>query len=829
MAVWERADEEYVTQVAIKLVRRDMDTAVILKRFYRERQTLARMQHPHIARLLDGGTTPDGDPYIVMEYVEGRRLTDYCQEEKLGLRQRLELFLAVCEAVEYAHRNFVVHRDLKPGNILVDGTGAVKLLDFGICKLLHQAEAGGGETVGQMPAYTPDYASPEQIRAEPVTLATDVYSAGAVLYELLTGVKAHRIADYSARGIEKAICEAEIVRASEAGRGQAWGRQLAGDLDNIVGQALQKEPERRYGTMEHFAEDLRRYLRDEPVRARPSSLGYRARKFVKRRRGWVAATAAVLLTLGGGMAVAWREARVAQENLGMVRQLSNTFVFDVYDAVNELPGATKARELIVKTGLEYLDNLSRNAGGDTELQLELAGAYKRIGDVQGYVMQANLGRTDDALRSYEKAVRLLREAGRRGSLARKARLEEVRVQRRIAAVYEYTRKVEEALGQFAETTRLARRLKDEDPSDFRAAVLWGGVQLAEGAMVQRMGKYREARELYEMVMGELEGLAKRWPGDSELEGNLAVAISRRAMCDIRLGRLKDAVEAYRKGIVWRQRELEKDPSNVRFQRNLMFEYSHLGDVLGNPNLPNLGDRAGAAEAFGKMMKLARDIYEADRNDQRAQSDFAIAQMRVAAVWPEKEYAERIRLLRQSQVLHEQIARANPKNLLNRADQVYAHHFLGDALKESGDKAGALKEYEAGAKLGESLLGGTNAAMPAVTALVYRKLGQLRGERGEREAALRCGRRVVELTAGKEGKAPRTEAQRLFEVRGSTAMGLIHAALAGSRARAAGDVGEAKRWLEQSLRAYADLEKLPSFSSTHRREVVMIREALEKLR
>jgi serine/threonine protein kinase len=329
----ERDDAQYQTQVAIKLVRRGMDTDLILHRFYRERQTLARLQHPHIARLLDGGMTEERLPYIVMEYVKGSRITEYCRERGLGVRARLELFLDVCDAVAYAHRQFVVHRDLKPGNILVDETGAVKLLDFGICKLLH-AEAGGGEvTVEAGPApLTPEYASPEQILGKPTNIASDVYSLGAVLYELLTGEKPHKIVDYSLRGIEKGICEAEIVRPG------ALARHLAGDLDTILMHALEKDPGRRYASIEQFAEDVRRHLTDQPVRARPDTVRYRVGKFLKRRKGLTAAAAAVLLTLLAGVAVSMQAARRANESLGLVRQLSNTFVFDVYDAVQELPG-----------------------------------------------------------------------------------------------------------------------------------------------------------------------------------------------------------------------------------------------------------------------------------------------------------------------------------------------------------------------------------------------------------------------------------------------------------------------------------------------------------
>jgi serine/threonine protein kinase len=284
----ERDDEEYQAQVAIKLVRRGMDTDLILNRFYRERQTLALLQHPNIARLLDGGTTAEGSPYIVMEFVEGERITSYCQDRNLSVARKLALFLNVCKAVSYAHRQFVVHRDLKPGNILVDRAGEVKLLDFGICKLLQSPSRETDATVDVgLVALTPDYASPEQIRGDPINVASDIYSLAAVLYELLTGVKPHKIDDYSLRGIERAICETEILRPSLACANKAVARQLKGDLDNILAVALDKDPRRRYESVDQFAEDIRRYLDHEPVKARPDSLRYRLGKFVRRRQGLV--------------------------------------------------------------------------------------------------------------------------------------------------------------------------------------------------------------------------------------------------------------------------------------------------------------------------------------------------------------------------------------------------------------------------------------------------------------------------------------------------------------------------------------------------------------
>jgi serine/threonine protein kinase len=295
-------------QVAIKLVRPDMDTEFILARFRRERQTLARMQHPNIARLLDSGTTNDGLPYIVMQYVNGKRITQHAQQLRLAIGARLVLFLGVCSAVDYAHRNFVIHRDIKPSNILVDSDDTPKLLDFGICKLLaHSPDMTPADTI-QGILMTPNYASPEQIRGEPVTLLSDVYSLGIVLWELLTDTCFLQVSGQGAGG--------ELGRfgklvASTAVKDRSLRRQLSGDLDNILMCALDLEPQRRYQSVSLLADDLRRHLVDEPVRARPKTMRYRTVKFINRHQALVAITAVVFVALAGSLAISLRKAHIA--------------------------------------------------------------------------------------------------------------------------------------------------------------------------------------------------------------------------------------------------------------------------------------------------------------------------------------------------------------------------------------------------------------------------------------------------------------------------------------------------------------------------------------
>jgi eukaryotic-like serine/threonine-protein kinase len=337
-----RADDEYQKQVAIKLIKRGMDTDSIIRRFRNERQILANLDHPNIARLIDGGTTEDGLTYFIMDHVEGLPIDAYCDAHKLSIAERLKLFCTVCSAVEYAHQHHVIHRDLKPSNIFINIEGVPKLLDFGIAKLLNpEPPFQTVESVGLGPM-TPDYASPEQVRGETITPASDVYSLGVLLYELLTGHRPYRIKSRTPQEIERVICEEEPERPSRAigcieevlgsdgtseititpesvsatrdGQSEKLRRYLAGDVDKILLMALRKESERRYPSVDRFSEDIRRHLEGQPVIARKDALYYRSTKFIKRNKATfvaVALTAVILVIVATAVSLLTARSQIA--------------------------------------------------------------------------------------------------------------------------------------------------------------------------------------------------------------------------------------------------------------------------------------------------------------------------------------------------------------------------------------------------------------------------------------------------------------------------------------------------------------------------------------
>ncbi|MEP6809076.1 MAG: serine/threonine-protein kinase, partial [Chthoniobacterales bacterium] len=347
----ERADQQFKMRVAIKLIKRGMDTDAVLRRFQHERQILASLEHPNIARLLDGGTTDDGLPYFVMEYIKGERIDHYAQQQSLSITARLELFRQVCSAVSYAHQHLVVHRDLKPSNILVTSDGVPKLLDFGIAKIIQADGAEALATMTMLPAMTPEYASPEQIEGTPATTLSDVYSLGAVLYELLSGCPPYRLENRSPQELTKTITTIQIEKPSTVVSGAEDARRLRGDLDNIVLMAMRKETARRYRSVEQFSEDIRRHLAGRPVIARADTLSYRTGKFWQRNKLGVSAGVLLGVTLIGGIiGTSWQAQRAraaqarAERRFNDVRRLAHSVLFDYHDAIKALPGATKVRE-----------------------------------------------------------------------------------------------------------------------------------------------------------------------------------------------------------------------------------------------------------------------------------------------------------------------------------------------------------------------------------------------------------------------------------------------------------------------------------------------------
>jgi non-specific serine/threonine protein kinase/serine/threonine-protein kinase len=616
-------------EAALKLIRESLLTDDVLARFEQERRILARLRHPGIAAFLDGGTTVEGLPWLAMEYVEGVPLDRFCEQHALDLSPRLELFRAVCVAVEYAHRNLVVHRDLKPANILVTTDGVVKLLDFGIAKLTEPSDDPAGRATATLrPALTPDYASPEQVRGEPVGTATDVYSLGVVLYELLAGVRPYDVGN-SVDELVRAVCDTQPPRPSVAAArrvrapGGAAARglpaaQLAGDLDTIVLKALHKTPERRYGSVSALEEDLGRLLQGLPVRARPDTLTYRARKFATRHRVAVASGAVALASLLLGSAAALRQAQLAEQNRARaerrftdLRRVANALVFEVYEAVAEVPGATRARELVLRRASEHLDRLAAEAPGDAALAAELAEAYHRLGDVLGVAGQANLGRPGDALAAHHKALALREHVGQESPGDIEAR---VKLTRSLMRVAQAETEVEPSLALARRAVAEAMALTRHAPQDGELRRLLADAQYELGAQYRAIGdsehalpRFSEALALYEALAAG--GDAKALRGSARCQRRLAALLVERGDA----GALAHA----RRSLELEEAALAQAPQSAVLRRDVSVAAIQVAVALAAAGQ----QRAGLPHLW-RALALRRAALAADARDDQARRDVA---------------------------------------------------------------------------------------------------------------------------------------------------------------------------------------------------------------
>ena len=681
-----RDDDTFQKTVAVKLVAAAGSPDTLARRFRLERQILGRLQHPNIATVLDGGTTDDGQPYLVMEYVEGRPITAYCDERQLATRPRLELFVGVCAAVQYAHQNLVVHRDLKPGNILVTADGTPKLLDFGIAKLLAAGvEPETAPTATLLPMMTPDYASPEQVKGEAVTTASDVYSLGVLLYELLAGRRPYVVRTDSLEEIVRAVCATEPPLPSSAT--QALGRsELRGDLDTIVMKALRKEPERRYASVEALGDDLRRYLDGRPVRARPDTMRYRATKFVRRNRGLAAAAAVVAIALVGGLAATVRQARIAQHERALaqrrfqdVRRLANSLIFELHDKIARLQGGTEARKLLVQRASEYLDLLAADAPGDDALAEDLAAAHERLSQALAGGTYANLGEGANALLHLEKAtaIRDRLAASDPARLDWQARLAIILAD----AVYLDTT-VEDGLAHGRRAVEIADRVVAKDPSQ---ALHQRAAAYAHHALAVAFGEaadWPSALAHYQAAAVAFERQQVLDPGNPAPARSLALCDKRIAGILKRSDRMAEAAEHLERALRTERARIASAPDDAEARRDLsvtLFELSGARTALG--------DAPGGLAHARESMQIRERVARSEPSNAMAQNDLLSIRQQLALLLVGAGQAQEA-----NRILDQGLAEIRiPENAQEPIPKAVATRGIGAVA--AGDHAAAITFFE----------------------------------------------------------------------------------------------------------------------------------------
>jgi serine/threonine protein kinase/tetratricopeptide (TPR) repeat protein len=724
-----RADGQYQHQVAVKIVRPDLSVQLTASRFRNERQILASLDHPNIARLLDGGTTADGLPYFVMELIAGLPITAYCDEHRLAVDGRLRLFRQVCSAVQYAHQHLVIHRDIKPSNILITVEGTPKLLDFGIAKILAPG-ARWEETTATGPGWlmTPEYASPEQLSGDAVTTATDVHALGLVLYELLTGHRAWRPASPMPHEIARAILESEPDRPSLAVRrteeitrqGETFhltpdrigslrgdspeklARRLAGDLDNIVMKAIRQSPDERYASVDQLSDDIGRHLEGLPVTARKDTLGYRSAKFVRRHAWAVAAATLVLLTLSTGLAATLVEARIAraqrqraEQRFNDVRELASANLFELHDAIQQLSGSGPARHLVIQRALQYLDKLSQEAAGDRELMREMAVGYEKIAELQGNVSGAAIGDSKAALASYQKALSI-----REWLVAiSKADVKELKPEAALLSKYSHlmliTGRTEEASGIARRASAVFEQIVRDQPQDGAARTEEAQAALRMAAILGGSGASASTRELREAIVHDRKALgiltelalthaAELAQTHREVRMQRAVSSAMESLA-FHLSKARDFAESEK---IFEEILREQETHRSLSDSDLTVVYNHRGLMF-----ERAGDQKKATADYREGLRLCQSVAKADPSNLIARLNLDIAEAHVGV--QEFRIGHPPRGKRQLDAAiedGERLSASNSTEWFIQSLLAIGYAYQGELLSTLGDQAGAQVRY-----------------------------------------------------------------------------------------------------------------------------------------
>ena len=618
-----RSDDQYFQIVAIKTIRKGLESPALVQRFRRERQILATLNHPNIGSILDGGELQDGRPFIVMEYVEGQPITLASDTRGLSIRQRIEQFRSVCSAVHYAHQKLVIHRDIKPSNVLVTPQGVVKLIDFGISKPLAPGLIRGRfpQTEGGQRLMTPDYASPEQLLGKELTTATDIYSLGVLLFELLTGSQPYTLRDLTPAAAERVVCHQEDRKPSSVrGLPERTRRELSGDLDRIVLMAMDKDPSRRYLSAQHFEEDLLRYVQSKPVLARRATLTYRLSKFVTRHKMASLMACAIVAVLGGSVLFYSWQSRLADRRLSQVETFADSAIDDLTKKVQQSPEPTEMQAALFQSALKYLEQLRQSSGNDPRLLVKLSKAYERVGDLEGSPSVANLGKVGTAVASYQEALRAATEAHARlpGEETTRAMIE---AHQRLGTIQSFLGKISEAHDNYQQCLSLARDLWQQKPQDpVRRRLLamsyarLGDLQLDNLETLNALKNFRAA---FQIFGSEQNGDEDHDKALNQLYMKLAAALTE-------LGSQSEALASFRKSIAYSEALVQKSPSSREAKRSLFVSYAMIGGPLVGTDTLNVGDWKQAQIYARKVLAIAEALAAGDSKNVQARFDLGLA-------------------------------------------------------------------------------------------------------------------------------------------------------------------------------------------------------------
>jgi hypothetical protein len=612
-----RIDGAFSHDVAIKLTRAVLDIDVS-RRFAAERQILASLHHPNIVTLFDGGSTPTGQAYFVMEHIEGQSIVAYAEESGLSLPERLRLFQQVCAGIHFAHQRGVVHCDLKPANVLVTPAGVAKILDFGVSKLVIGPQGEANATIGSMAALTPNYASPEQLRGQPVTMASDVYSLGVLLYEIVAGARPYDAQD---RPFDEVLAQVTTTRPERpsvaAKRNSPAPSSMAADLDAVVLKAMRFDAGERYDSAAAFADDIGRVLAGHPVIAREPSFAYLARKLVARHRAATAVASAALLAVIAALGAAvwqWQRAEAhgaaAQARFADVRGLANALIFKLDETIRTNT-PTEARRVIVAEALAYLSRLSA-ISDDPGLRLELAEGYRRIGEVQGAPGFSNLGDRDGARSSFARAIELAQPLESLPAYRTRALAALVAAHRLSASVQSDRDRSRESVRTAAAAA--ARWVAIERSDEARRAL--GATQFA---LAVNLG-WPASRPHWEAAGREFESLLAERPADPDRMRNVAL-VDKYLTTNLPQAESVEKLRRAERAAALDARRLEQQPGNRATQIDAAIAFAQLASLLEDPS--------ARLPLYERSLALREQVAAADPADRFAQTVWRRALVQVA--------------------------------------------------------------------------------------------------------------------------------------------------------------------------------------------------------
>ncbi|MGI8787748.1 MAG: protein kinase domain-containing protein [Pyrinomonadaceae bacterium] len=654
--------EDFHQQVALKLIKRGMDSDQILERFRREREILAALNHPFIARLLDGGTTDDGLPFFVMEYVEGVPVNEFCRRENLSEKEKLELFRKVCEALIFAHQKLIVHRDLKPSNILVGKDGTPKLLDFGIAKLLDSDEA---ETQTNQRVLTPAYASPEQLRGDAVDTTSDVYSLGKILAQILLGD--------NSKSLKFSTIENPTANATK--------QNLNHDLRNILAMSLREDAARRYRSVEKFSEDIRRYLVGLPVSARRDTFSYRAAKFLKRNRLAVAVSVLFALTLLIGSAATFIQARraqrqqtLAERRLDNLRKMSDSFTTEIHGAIQNLPGSLPARQMLMRHAVEQLDALAAESDGNLALRDELAQAYLNSAQLPDMLLTEK----DATLR---KAIKIYRQLVADDPANSHYQEQMALGYSSLGDITKVRGSVADSLEYYKTSVSMLERIAESEPESTEHLVNLSETLIDAGRIYIMEDDIENASQLSQRTLTALEEIRKINADQPELaslanQTNLQITIEQ-----TREGNYQPAIETLRRILGEYETQLARNENDTRVNYYLFVIHRRLADTLEQS-----GDASAASEHLQTALSIIENLLASSPKDFGYHRNAAATHVLYGEMLTrQKQSAEALEHFRRAVELSKYVLESDTDNSEAKIDLARATANIGNALVLTGKK------------------------------------------------------------------------------------------------------------------------------------------------